>query len=48
MIIGMEVYNRPNDGYPYDRILWDELLSHSMPDRPIWGYANDDMHVEKQ
>ncbi len=43
-IAGIEVYNRPNDSYPYDRILWDELLTRSMPGRPIWGFADDDMH----
>jgi hypothetical protein len=47
-IVGIEVYNRPNDGYPYDRILWDEILTRTMPKRPVWGFADDDMHVQKQ
>jgi len=47
-IVGIEVYNRPNDAYPYDRILWDELLTRSMPFRPVWGFANDDMHGKHQ
>jgi len=41
--VGMEVYNK-GDRYPDDRVLWDELLVRMMPNRPIWGYSNDDMH----
>lgn len=47
-IIGMEVYNCPADCYPFDRILWDEILTQTMPNRPVWGFSNDDMHDEKQ
>ena len=42
-LIGMEVYNQ-RDRYPQDRALWDEVLYQLMPDRPVWGFANDDMH----
>ncbi|MCL2785725.1 MAG: InlB B-repeat-containing protein [Methanomassiliicoccaceae archaeon] len=42
-LLGMEVINL-YDRYPNDRMLWDTLLTLSMPDRPIWGFANDDNH----
>jgi hypothetical protein len=42
--IGMEVFNQ-NDRYPNDRATWDSVLTRLMPDRPVWGYANDDMHT---
>lgn len=42
-LIGMEVHNQ-TDRYPHDRRLWDALLETMMPDRPIWGFANDDSH----
>ncbi len=47
-IVGFEVYNRPNDSNPFDRILWDEVLTRTMPGRPVWGFASDDMHGQKQ
>jgi hypothetical protein len=47
-IVGFEVYNRPSDVNPFDRILWDEVLTRTMPDRPVWGFASDDMHVRTQ
>ena len=42
-IVGFEVYNQ-GDRHPGDRQRWDELLAVVMPDRPVWGFANDDMH----
>lgn len=42
-LIGLEVYNS-GDRYPKDRELWDAILTQTMPDRPVWGYSNDDMH----
>jgi hypothetical protein len=42
-LVGLEVFNQ-NDRYPNDRKLWDRLLHQVMPDTPIWGFANDDMH----
>jgi hypothetical protein len=42
-LIGLEVYNQ-GDRYPTDRATWDALLTQLMPDRPVWGYSNDDMH----
>ena len=42
-LTGMEVYNQ-GDRYPTDRVLWDSILCRTMPDRPVWGYSNDDFH----
>ncbi|MFW5838781.1 MAG: PHP domain-containing protein [Bacillota bacterium] len=42
-LLGIEVFNR-QDNYENDRALWDRLLSESMPERPIWGFGNDDFH----
>jgi hypothetical protein len=42
-LIGMEVYNQGNR-YPGDVQRWDQVLTLTMPDRPIWGFANDDEH----
>jgi hypothetical protein len=44
-LFGMEVYNQ-GDRYPGDRKLWDSVLTVTMPDRPVWGFSNDDMHTE--
>lgn len=42
--VGMEIINK-TDGYSYsDRILWDNILKQTMPDRPVWGFCNDDTH----
>ncbi len=43
-LVGMEVFNKGNR-YPTDLALWDELLGELMPDRPVWGFANDDAYV---
>jgi hypothetical protein len=43
-LIGHEVVNQ-TDRYPEDRALWDALLTQLMPDRPVWGMANDDSHT---
>ena len=42
-LIGLEIYNK-RDRYPGDRQKWDEILTEALPERPIWGIANDDMH----
>lgn len=42
-LLGLEIYNQ-GDRYPNDRQLWDAVLSEMMPERPVWGYSNDDMH----
>jgi hypothetical protein len=45
--IGLEAFNGGEQmslGIPY----WDVVLSELMPDRPVWGFANDDLHEAKQ
>jgi hypothetical protein len=42
-VIGQEIYNQV-DRYPVDRQKWDQILHQLMPDRPVWGFANDDTH----
>ena len=46
-LIGLEVYNQGNRR-PNDRILWDQILSMTMPARPVWGYSCDDTHTAEQ
>lgn len=46
-LVGLEVYNQGNK-HPNDRVLWDEILTSMMPDRPVWGYSGDDMHFANQ
>ncbi|MDO5018411.1 MAG: cell wall-binding repeat-containing protein [Lagierella massiliensis] len=43
-LVGMEIINKKDGDSFSDRILWDNLLSVSMPERPIWGFSNDDNH----
>ncbi len=38
-LVGQEMNNRR------DRSFWDGMLSRTMPDRPVWGFATDDMHT---
>lgn len=42
-LFGMEVINQ-GMRYKNDIALWDRVLMAMMPGRPVWGYANDDMH----
>ncbi len=43
--VGMEIINK-KDGDSYsDRILWDNILTRMMPERPVWGFSNDDTHA---
>ena len=42
-IYGMEIFNQ-KDRYPTDRRTWDAVLTELLPERPVWGTANDDMH----
>lgn len=46
-LVGLEVYNQGNRR-PNDRILWDQILEITMPDRPVWGYSGDDTHTIEQ
>lgn len=43
-IIGLEVFNHGNR-YVNDKQLWDSVLVKLMPERPVWGYSNDDFHA---
>jgi hypothetical protein len=45
-LLGIEVYNR-NEKSQHDVALWDAVLGAAMPDRPVWGFANDDTHERK-
>jgi len=42
--VGMEIINSLDWVSAADRVLWDALLSRTMPERPIWGFACDDSH----
>lgn len=42
-LFGMEVINQ-GMRYKMDFQLWDKILAATMPERPVWGHANDDMH----
>ncbi len=46
-LFGLEVFNQ-GDRYPDDRETWDSILSETMPERPVWGFSNDDMHTSAQ
>ena len=46
-LVGLEVYNQGNRR-PNDRILWDQILERTMPERPVFGYSGDDTHNDDQ
>lgn len=46
-LVGLEVYNQGNRR-PNDRILWDQILDRTMPERPVYGYSGDDTHNDGQ
>lgn len=46
-LIGLEVYNQGNRR-PNDRILWDQILELTMPERVVYGYSCDDSHNQEQ
>lgn len=46
-LLGMEAYNQGNRR-ANDRILWDQILTITMPERPVWGFSCDDTHTEEQ
>lgn len=44
-LVGMEIVNKVSDGDSYsDRILWDNVLAETLPERNVWGFSNDDAH----
>lgn len=46
-LVGFEAINMWNK-YKYDEQTWDKILTRLMPGRPVWGFANDDMHNARQ
>lgn len=46
-LAGLEVYNQGNRR-PNDRVLWDQILTLTMPERPVWGFSCDDTHTDEQ
>jgi len=42
--VGMEIINKDDNESRSDRILWDNILKEMMPERPVWGFSNDDAH----
>ena len=46
-LVGLEVYNQ-GDRRPNDRILWDQILERTMPERAVYGYSGDDTHNDEQ
>ncbi|MCL1866642.1 MAG: hypothetical protein FWF82_04460 [Oscillospiraceae bacterium] len=44
IIKGMEIINELDNESQADRILWDNILTQTMPERPVWGSATDDSH----
>ncbi len=47
VLMGQAVFNG-EDKYPQDRQFFDEVAHLLGADRPIWMFAEDDMHVEDQ
>jgi len=44
-LVGMEIVNKQDDESRSDKILWDNILTQTMPQgRFVWGFANDDTH----
>jgi hypothetical protein len=44
-LVGMEIVNKDDNESRSDKILWDNLLTQTMPQkRFVWGFANDDTH----
>ena len=43
--VGMEIINKWDGESINDRILWDNILTQTMPQgRGVWGFTNDDSH----
>ncbi|MBT3383809.1 MAG: hypothetical protein HN778_04715 [Prolixibacteraceae bacterium] len=43
-LIGMEAYNTGLAYQPEHVNKWDSTLTRLMPDRPVWGFSNEDYH----
>ena len=46
-LVGLEVYNQ-GDRRNNDRILWDQILDRTMPNKAVFGYSGDDTHNDGQ
>lgn len=46
-LVGLEAYNQGNRR-ANDRVLWDQILTLTMPERPVWGFSCDDSHTTEQ
>jgi hypothetical protein len=47
-LIGMEIINELDNETFTDRVLWDNILSRTMPEGiPVWGFSNDDSHANE-
>ncbi len=45
--LGMEVFNERNTVTPYDRILWDNVLTECLPyGKNVIGFSNNDAHFQ--
>ena len=43
--VGMEIINKIDGDSRSDRVLWDNILTKTMPEgRSVWGFSNDDAH----
>lgn len=42
--VGMEIFNRRYGNRENFRLFWDMVLMRTMPERPVWGFSNDDAH----
>jgi len=44
-LVGLEIFNRRDGDSRHDRVLWDNILTRTVPHgRFVWGFANDDTH----
>jgi len=44
-LAGFEIFNRKDQDSRHDRVLWDNVLTVTIPEgRFVWGYGNDDLH----
>ncbi|MCL1866208.1 MAG: hypothetical protein FWF82_02235, partial [Oscillospiraceae bacterium] len=42
--VGMEIMNRLDFDTRTSRIIWDEVLKETLPQRAVWGFSSDDAH----
>jgi hypothetical protein len=46
--VGMEIMNRKDNETVTDRILWDNILQELAPDKLVWGFSDDDSHINTE